>query len=490
MPDNTGHFDRREFLKTTAAGLGAAAAAGSLGSVQAAESTEVPKPPEVDPKKLIWRSRSANMEYARLGRTNFMASRIVSGLGGAAGNPEMWRRQVSQGVNYFDTARGYGNSEINLKEYLKDARDEVWITSKASDIAGYTRIDPDVQKLYLAEMKNFLSDAEFSKLTNESQAKEADNPRRKGRVDLLAYHHAAVEKQKATGEKPDIRVVGKKIADLYLSILDESLERMGTDHVDAYFVHGVEIPWMYQCIELWEAFEKAQKAGKVKHFGISVHNHHKEVLVATAEADTKGPWKIDLIMPGVNPVSFDDLRPELEALKKRDIGIIAMKTSGLKNRKVDGNDKRFGELMESRKFNEFERSKLFMLNLTDNLIDAVVCGMKNMEEMEKDIPLATVKLSGRALQELRTIVKLEMAGACHLCGNCQSNCPEHIAVVDMIRYHAYVHQYEEKEMARELYQLAGYNPAEVCNHCGKCADVCASGVPIVNLLHELAHDMA
>ncbi len=477
MPDNNHGLDRRAFLKTTAAGLGAAAVASSLASAEDAPKAAV----KVDPKDLIWRSKSPDMTYSRLGRTNYMVSRVVSGLGGSAGNADIWRRELTAGINYFDTARGYGNSEVNLKDFLKEYRKDLWVTSKATDVAGYSRIDPEVQKFYLAAMESFLGSVKFKELRAGGDEKKTD---------LLRFHKAAVEKQKATGEKPDLRPAGKKMAELYVAKLDESLERMGIDHVDSYFMHGVEIPWMFDCVDIWEAYEKVHKAGKVKHFGFSTHKNQKEVLAACVEANTRGPWKVDLIMPGVNPTSFDEWRNELAALDKQDVGIIAMKTKGIVNRPVNADDKKFANLMDERKYNEWERAKLYMLHLTDDMVDAVICQMMSMEQMEKDVPLAQVKLSAAARQELRTMVKLETAGACHLCGDCETHCPEHIAVTDMIRYHAYQHQYDDRELARELYKMAGYDPGKVCNSCGKCADACNSHVPIVDLLHQLSHDMA
>jgi predicted aldo/keto reductase-like oxidoreductase len=481
MQDHGHSLDRRQFLKSTAAGV--TLAAGVTAAAQAAE-----KPAgaaKVDPKDLIWRSKAADMSYVRLGRTNFMCSRVVSGLGGSAGNAQVWQRELEKGVNYFDTARGYGNSEVNLKEFLKEYRKDLWLTSKATDVAGYSRIDPEVRKLYLEAARKFLGDKAYADLEGPGE-KPADGKKPR-ELELLRFHKAAVEKQKATGEKPDLRPIGKRMAELYLQKLDESLERMGIDSVDSYFMHGVEIPWMFDCVEVWDAYEKAHKAGKVKHFGFSTHKHQKEVLAAAVEANARGPWKIDLVMPGVNPASFEDLKAELAGLKKQDVGIVAMKTKGIVNRPVNADEKQFGELQ---KFNEWERAKLYMLNLTDGLVDSVIIQMMNMEQMEKDVPLASLKLTASARRQLKTVVKLEMAGACHLCGDCSTHCPEHIAVVDMIRYHAYLHQYDDRQLARDLYRRAGYNPARACTNCGKCADVCLSNVPIVDLLQELARDMA
>jgi len=462
MAVNPKRLDRRAYLKGTAAGVGAAAAVGAT----SLEAAKTPEKPNVDADKLIWRSKAPDMAYVRLGRTNFMTSKIVAGWGG---DDAQRRRMLARGINCYDNALGYGDYEVEMKAWLGKNRDKIWLTSKATDVAGYGRIDAGVEKLYRAAMKSYLG---------ESQG------------DLLQLHKAAVKKQKKTGEKPDLRPVGKLITELYLKKLDESLGRMGVDDVDCYMVHGIEIPWIFDCTELWDTYLKVHKAGKVKHFGFSVHKHHKEVLAAAADAEEKGPWKLDLIMPGINPGSFDDLKPELKRLKKRDIGIIAMKTTGIKNRPVDGREKKFQKLVGGKKYNEWERAKLWMLNLNEGLVDAVIIAMKSNENMEKDIPLATVKMSAAAERELRTLVKYEMAGACHLCGHCETNCPEHIAVTDMIRYHAYVHQYNEKDLARELYDQAGYDPSHLCTNCGRCTDVCASNVRIMELLNELSADMA
>jgi predicted aldo/keto reductase-like oxidoreductase len=262
-------------------------------------------------------------------------------------------------------------------------------------------------------------------------------------------------------------------------------------------MHGIEIPWFFDCLEVWEAYEKAHKAGKTKHFGFSTHNHVKEVMAAAAEADQRGPWKIDLIMPAVNPVSFADPAPELNykaelrELKKRDIGIIAMKTTGIKGRFPDENwMEKAGALGDVAKLHDEALKKLWMLNFTGNLVDGVIAAMKNEDHVQEDLSLPQIKLSAEAARELKAIVKMSMAGRCHLCGDCSTVCPEQIAVTDMIRYHAYVHQYDEKELARELYAQAGYDPARLCNNCGKCIDVCPSQIPIPAMLHELSADMA
>jgi len=468
-------IDRRDFLKGTAAGIGSAAVAAS--SLKAADETQTqasPPEPKVDPKDLIWRSKAPTMDYRRLGRTNYMVSRVVAGN---AGDDMLWRRMMAAGMNYFDTASNYGNGnhEIQLSGIFGKHRDKLWITSKASDIAGYTKIDEEVRKLYAKSISDFLGDEKGIDPTSE----------------LLDVYRRAIEKEKKTGEKPDLRPIGRRIAKMYLDELDRSFGKMKVESVDCYMMHGIEIPWIFDCLELWEAYERVHKAGKVKHFGYSVHRHQKDVLAATVEANKRGPWKIDLIMPGINPGSFDNLKPELEALKKQDVGIIAMKTKGINARpKETAREDKFKALMGGKEYNDDQRAKLWMLHLTDNLIDAVIARMGDTAEMEQMLPLAQVKLSAEAERELRALVKLQMATACHLCGACDLNCPEQIAVTNMIRYYAYLNDYKDRELAERLYRGLGYNPAAVCTNCGACEQVCPSHLPISDLLHEITAKLA
>ena len=75
------------------------------------------------------------MQRRRLGRTNLKVS--VIGFGGIpivkVGKEEaykMIRRAFELGINYFDTARAYGDGEEKLGMALKDVRDEVIIATK------------------------------------------------------------------------------------------------------------------------------------------------------------------------------------------------------------------------------------------------------------------------------------------------------------------------------------------------------------------------
>lgn len=78
------------------------------------------------------------MEYRPLGRTGWQVSVIGMGcamLGnfGMEHGIRLVRRELEWGVNYFDTARNYGDSEIKLGIALKDVREQVFVSTKTNE---------------------------------------------------------------------------------------------------------------------------------------------------------------------------------------------------------------------------------------------------------------------------------------------------------------------------------------------------------------------
>ncbi len=112
-------FDRRDFLKGTAAG-----AVGWLGARAPALADEEP------------RVRS----YRPLGRTGMKIADISFGSSRMS-DPAVVHYAFARGVNYFDSAEGYkgGASETAIGEALHGVRDKVFITSKTQAGADATR---------------------------------------------------------------------------------------------------------------------------------------------------------------------------------------------------------------------------------------------------------------------------------------------------------------------------------------------------------------
>lgn len=77
-------------------------------------------------------------------------------------------------------------------------------------------------------------------------------------------------------------------------LLHRSLDRMKTDHVDCYFIHGMKkIEEINQETRIW--VEKAKAEGKIRFFGFSTHSNMEDLLLGAARLG----W-VDGIMASYN----------------------------------------------------------------------------------------------------------------------------------------------------------------------------------------------
>ena len=106
--------------------------------------------------------------------------------------------------------------------------------------------------------------------------------------------------------------------------LNQSLERMQTDYIDLFFVHGISsISEMDEATRVWA--EKAKAAGKIRFFGFSTHSNMEECLLKGAKLG----W-IDGIMMTYNYrlMHSRDMRRAVDACVNAGIGLTAMKAQG------------------------------------------------------------------------------------------------------------------------------------------------------------------
>ena len=109
-------------------------------------------------------------------------------------------------------------------------------------------------------------------------------------------------------------------------LLQRSLKRMETNYIDLYFLHSVkEGDELTDDIRKWA--DDAKKRGLIRFFGFSTHKNMPECLNAAAKTD----W-IDAIMTSYNFRLMQDkqLSDAIEACYQKGIGLVAMKTQGLK----------------------------------------------------------------------------------------------------------------------------------------------------------------
>jgi aryl-alcohol dehydrogenase-like predicted oxidoreductase len=377
---------RREFVRNSVALAASASLTHSQDALDAADLAE-PSEGEVE-----WRNRQAGMRYRRLGRTGFMISEIV--CGGDPISPSNYQHVISafrMGLNYFDSAPAYGDgaSEEGYGLALKAVgRQNVFLN---------TKIDPFSENRFGAYLKVFekLSGAEQAAILQEASQNVAQRqvtvPNYFGhyftgqirQVEMAAIANALEPKYGSRIDRQKV-YVGTIIASL-----EGSLKRFGTDHVDIMMCpHGAASPAEAQIPEIFEAFEKLRKQGKVRYLGLSAHNDPAHVLKSAMESGV-----YSMAMFAYNIMNRHYVEPVMAEAYRRNFGMIAMKTSQAvfyPDRSPQPVPERAALLDNTVPGNLGLHQKAYRLALNNPHLSAVISNMVDERQVQQNLPVARV----------------------------------------------------------------------------------------------------
>ncbi|MGI9433059.1 MAG: aldo/keto reductase [Myxococcota bacterium] len=287
------------------------------------------------------------MTYQTLGRTGHRASRLVFGCGAALSrqpNDALLEAALGAGVNVFDVGfrEYYRDAEVHLAPFAQKHRDDIFLISKAF---VPLEVEPNEE-------------------ITVAQAREG--------------------------------------ATAWQRFMDQSLRELGTDHLDAYYLMASYNPHVVTSDEIWETFQRAKQAGKVKHLGLSTHRNAQAVLEAAAKSE-----RFDLAMIAITPAGWydweskglleesppmRDLEPVLARARKAGIGLVGMKAGRyLAGRKFLGwgNPTAFDEHYEPKlvgaKLSAFQKSYAYVL---EHGLDVVNADMQSFAHLEENLVAA------------------------------------------------------------------------------------------------------
>ncbi|MBI1940579.1 MAG: aldo/keto reductase [Acidobacteria bacterium] len=372
---------RRDFLKDSLA-LAAGAVALPAGLAEFAHA--FPTPPADDAE---WRNKQAGMRYRRLGRTGIMISEIVCGGDPIASeNHRHVELAIEMGLNYLDTAPAYGQgkSEEGYGEVLKKVgRERVFLTTKVSPFQwsrnqAYRKI---FETLSAGEQAALLREA-----SEDIEKRRATLPNYMGNYFVGQFRQIEEETlsdvmEGKYGSKIDRRAT---YIDTIMKSVDESLRRLGTDYVDILMCpHGASSYAETQIPEIYEAYEKLRKAGKVRFLGVTAHNDPAGVLKGAVDSGV-----YSLAMIAYNFVNRAYVEPVLEEAKKKDFGVIAMKTAqsafqpGRENQPVPERVALLNQLVPG-ELNTHQ--KAYKFGLSNPNLSAVISNLVNEQQVKENL---------------------------------------------------------------------------------------------------------
>ena len=337
-----------------------------------------------------WRNRQPGMSYRRLGRTNFQISSMV--MGGNSITPaaaDYVIHALDLGLNYLDTAPAYGKgqSEQGYGLVLKSrARDRFFLTTKVS---AWRRNRDDL----FTKIFDSLAAPEQAKLRGEAreeiERRKADAPDYfcnyfNGQMGELEKSALSNVMERRYGRQIDR---GKNYRQVILESLDESLRRMGTDHVDVLMCpHGSNTAYeMLNFPETFEAFETARKAGKARFLGVSAHSDPAGALEAAVKSKL-----YSVAMVAYNIVNHRYVDPALEQAAKAGVGVIAMKVARpvYPGRGRPSDPARLRLIEEAVPGKMKPAQKAYAWALRNRNLSAVISEMENRSMVDENLPLA------------------------------------------------------------------------------------------------------
>ena len=329
------------------------------------------------------------MEYTNLGNTGLKVSRL--GFGGIPIQritqeeaTALIRKLPEYGINYIDTARGYTVSEEYLGIAMEGIRDKFVLATKS-----------------------------------------------------MARTREAMEKD-----------------------IETSLKNLRTDHIDLYQVHNAP-PAQMKLVTgeggALEALLEAKAAGKIGHIGITAHE------IGTFEMGLEMDW-VETIM---FPYNFVELQAAdlIRKCAEKGKGFICMKP-------LAGG--------------AIENAPLAMRFIASNKdITVNIPGMANEDELKQNVAAACdpAPLSEDDLKEVQNIRDTLGNQFCRRCNYCQP-CTMGINISFCFTINGYLTRYGLKDWAIGRYKGMAVEP-NACIECGMCESRCPYHLPIIEMLKDV-----
>lgn len=269
------------------------------------------------------------------------------------------------------------------------------------------------------------------------------------------------------------------------------LEACGVDYFDFYLMHAQSAAF-YQHFKKCRAYETAfalKAEGKIKHVGISFHDH-AEVL---EQILTDYP-EIEVVQIQFNYVDYDDpavqSRKCYEVCRRHGKPVLVMepvKGGNLVNLPEEAR-KVLDELHGGSPASYAIR---FAAGFPGMMM--VLSGMSSMEQMKDNLsymkdfqPLNETELE--AVKKVQRIFRGMNLIPCTACRYCTDGCPRQIAIPDLfavMNTKQIYHDWNADFYYNNVYTGAGRRASD-CIQCGRCEKACPQHLPIRRLLTEIA----
>lgn len=285
-----------------------------------------------------------------------------------------------------------------------------------------------------------------------------------------------------------------KDPDKYRAMLETSLTRLGTDHIDFYHFWGINRDVFDNIIlkkGILEAAAKAKEEGLIRHISFSFHDDPSAIKHIVDTAEKEGiPFESMLCQYNLLDRANEDM---ITYVNEKGLGTVAMGPVG--GGRLAAPTDLYQKLTGKPSIATYELAFKFVLGHPH--LNCALSGMQNLDMVKKNIAVASSdaalssdewKKLGAALEDLKKFSELYCTG----CKYCQP-CPAGIDIPRIFEMFTYYNVYGLKDHAKNM--MAGYikdggKTVADCKNCGLCEKKCPQKLAIRENLKKVTDLLA
>jgi predicted aldo/keto reductase-like oxidoreductase len=277
--------------------------------------------------------------------------------------------------------------------------------------------------------------------------------------------------------------------------LNEQLERLGGPSIDFYLLHSMERETWHKIAGMG-ALEWAQKAkadGRVGHIGFSFHDQY-EIFTEIVDAG-EGVWEFCQIQLNYMDGAYQAGLRGLHYAAARGLGVIVMEPirGGQLAKEPSAAVRDLWETAPLRR-SPAEWALQWVWNLPE--VSLVLSGMSTQQQVEENLTYAGRSRPGLLSAEelvlvdlVRDVYRERLAVDCTGCRYCQP-CPNGIDIPRILEFYNDAHVYDDVGRMAALYAMFidEDKRADACSQCGECETRCPQMLAVMEWLqrsHEL-----
>jgi hypothetical protein len=271
--------------------------------------------------------------------------------------------------------------------------------------------------------------------------------------------------------------------------LNEQLQRLQTEKIDFYFLHGLHRRFWENLINLdvFEFLDSAIEDGRIGYAGFSFHDEFeffKEVV------DSYN-WSFSQIQYNYMDQNFQAGRAGLEYAADKRLGTIVMEPlrGGCLTKNIPKDIKNLWDESKVRR-SLAEWGLRFLWDQSN--INMVLSGMSTMEQVRENIKIAVegypqslTNAEKDLIENVREAYSTKIHVDCTSCNYCMPcpagvNIPLNLSLLNDV----YIYNNLEKPSGNYFHLSARKMSAAYCIECGECEEKCTQNIPIKKYLKE------